>query len=251
MDKQHEKTLSEIPLKPAGTEKKKLNKHRKKRLKNVKLATKENPTVVVPESVDRPFLREALKDSFLSRNLELDKGKEIDFTKRTSRGFDYFQLNVLFNKFLTVADVKLAIYLHNVFVMDDEINLRGLVFVVRRIASNMELSRAYGELGGVYIRDNYHSKEAAFYKEEEDFWHLIECSENLVGSDSPTVLAKTLQRLHDSGYITVTDITPETQAIPIPSKTKKSDANRRVRLKHIRLCKWMVYNKVFWELEGM
>lgn len=251
MNKQYEKKLPEIPPKSADTENKKINTPRKKKLKNVKLATKENPTVVVPESVDRPLLREVLKDSFLARNLELDKGKEIDFTKRTSRGFDYFQMNVLFNKSLTVADVKLAIYLHNVFVMDDEINFRGLIFVVRPMAINMDLSRAYGEPKGLYIRDNYHSKEVAFYKEEEDFWHLIECSENLVGSDSSTVLTKTLQRLHDYGYITVTDITPETQAIPIPGKTKKSNANRRVRLKHIRLCKWMVYNKVFWQLEGM
>lgn len=251
MNKQHEKTLPEIPPKPADTENKKINTPRKKRLKNVKLATKENPTVVVPESVDRPLLRDALKDSFLARNLELDKGKEIDFSKRTSRGFDYFQMNVLFNKSLTVADVKLAIYLHNVFVMDDEINFRGLVFVVRPIATYMELSRAYGELGGVYIRDNYHSKEAALYTEENDFCYLIDFAKNLVGSDSSTVLTKTLQRLHDYGYITVTDITPETQAIPIPSKTKKPDSNRRVRLKHIRLCKWMVYNKVFWQLEGM
>jgi hypothetical protein len=208
--------------------------------------------VVVPESVDRPLLLEALKDSFIKKNLGLDKGKEIDLTKRTSRGFDYYQINVVFNKSLTVADVKLAIFLHNIFLThDDKLDLKGLVFVVRAIASNMELSRTYGTDGGIYIRDNYHSKEPTFYNEIEDFWPLTDANINLVGSDNPTVLNKTLQRLHDFGYITVTDITPETQAIPIPGKTKKSGANRRVRLKHIRLCKWMIYNKVFWQLKGM
>lgn len=223
-----------------------------KKLKNRKLATYENPTIVVPESTNRPLLRKALKKTFLNKMLSQDKAIDIDFSKRTSRNFDFFQVNVLFNKHLTVADVKLAIYFHNIFhTVDDKIDFRGLVFIVRPYKADIDLARGYGELGGIYIKDNYHSKEPAYYDELQDFYSLIHASKNLIGSESPTELNKTIQRLHDYGYITVTDITPENQAIPIPGKSDKPGVIRRVRLKHIRLCKWMVFNKVFYQLEGM
>lgn len=226
-----------------------------KKIKNTKLATASNPTVVVPENTRRPLIEQFFKREFIKKLQDQLKDVEKGITTRNSRDFDFFQLNLVFNKYLTAADVKLAVYLHEYLrtyeysrTGEYKVDFKGAVFIVRQTKSNMKIERGYGHIyedddvtRGLFIKDKYHSKKPTFY-DDEFFFSLISCSENLVGSKSSRVLIKTLQRLHDFGYITVTDITPENQKIPIPGK---SGVIRRVRFKHIRLCKWMVFNKLF------
>lgn len=228
-----------------------------KKVKNAKLATASNPTVVVPENTRRPLIEKIFKREFIKKLQDQFKDPDKGLLTRNSRDFDFFQLNVVFNKYLNAADVKLAVYLHEYLRNpENKVDFKGAVFIVRPTSEDMNIERGYGHyyeddgIRGLFIKDKYHSKKPTFY-DEDSYFSLISCAEILVGSKSSRILIKTLQRLHDYGYITVTDITPENQAIPIAGKVDKPGVVRRVRFKHIRICKWMVFNKVFYQFEGM
>lgn len=219
---------------------------------SLKIGTDENPIVLVPESAPRvKLIKHLYLDCFKSRDIDFKKNNAgIDLNKWGSSERDYYISNVIRNKFLNHVETKLALHLYNLFCGDNGIYFPGYVFVVRDTPQYKTLIRRYGY--GLTIC-NYHKTEN-IYHGLESFRDLYDDLGFLFEKYCASDLASALQTLHDFAYITVTDIVEENlnsnrylSSTDIP-KFESKIIKRKPRLKHIRLCRWMIHTPVWSKL---
>lgn len=194
----------------------------------MRIGTFDHPVKLVSEDAPRKLL---LKHILLTSHGVFDFHKLADF------GSDTYILNVLFNNHLTLQDVKLALYFH------EELADGGKVFSTS--SSNFCPANQYGEgiiENGIYrkflvIGSNDSFKQDICYTNEEGYFpSLIHLTTSMGMKLTPQGITNLVRRLHDFGYITVTDVTPANTYNPSEANKK---ASYRARLRHIRLCKGM------------
>lgn len=188
-----------------------------------------NPVKLVSESSPRSLLLKHAKHT--SQGV-------FDFHKLPDFGHDAYTFNVLFNNHLTLQEVKLAIYLR------DELNDGGRIFSTSSSNSFCPANK-YGEgfrdddgfKEGLVIGSNGSMSQNIIFTDDLGFFpSLLSLTQAMGMKLTPQGMTNLIRRLHDFGYITVTDITPEnTFRPPVLSSTR----HYRARLRHIRLCEGM------------
>lgn len=244
--------------------------------KKSRVGTFDDPIWVLPDSCERPSLWLYLKKGFFAKKTQDSEDKDNDeepsntsepigrrakkkaevknrganLNHWASADRDYYIKNVLHNQQLTLAETKIALYLYDLMAaefVDPE--FRGLVCIVRATSTGIDLERRYGDIDGIYIMDKYHGKETYQYFDEK-YSNLYDVCQSLIPNASTKVISEALANLHNFGYLTVTDIIEENQR----SYRLKSGENyiedeykpsRRPRLKHVRLCRWMIHTKIW------
>ncbi|MCS6241452.1 hypothetical protein [Shewanella baltica] len=194
----------------------------------MRIGTYDNPLKLVREGAPRELL--------LKHSRHTSRGV-FDFHKLDDFGSNTYILNVLFNNHLTLQDVKLALYFY------EELADGGRLFSTS--SGNFRPANEYGE--GFHTQDTYEeglvigtdeSFEQDFIRTNKSgyFPSLLHLTTSMGMNLTPQGITKLIRRLHDFGYITVTDVTPaNTYNPPVTGKKTKY----RARLRHIRLCKGM------------
>lgn len=189
----------------------------------MRIGTSDNPIKLVSESTPRSLL---LKHS---RSTSLD---EFDFHKLPDSEDDAYINNIIFNNHLTLQEVKLAVYFH------ERLAYNGAVFST----SNSEKfcpMKEYGDIdiGGLVIgSDGSFDQDIVDADEYGEFPSLLNLTTAMGMQLTPQGITNLVRRLHDFGYITVTDITPINTFTPKKPSLKQT---YRARLRHIRLCEGM------------
>lgn len=199
----------------------------------MRIGTSSNPIKPVSESTPRKLLLKHCKNTSIGF---------FDFHSLPNFGNDTYILNVLFNSHLSPQEVKFAIYFH------EELSKVGKVFSTS--SGNFCPANEYGEgfiedgkyCEGVVIGGIDSIKQITCKTNEEGYFPSLMCLADSMGMKlTPQGMTKLVRRLHDFGYITVTDITPANTYTP-PALHKKTEY--RARLRYIRLCEGMRWKDI-------
>lgn len=211
--------------------------------KYTKIGTFDDPIITVWDSVERTELIKILSGHYYKgKSIELKK-TEINYNKWGSDERDWYILNVIYNKLLTPVDVKLALFFYNKIKLNGKF-YAGLLCGVRDSRELIDLDRHYGDGTGIYILDDYHYDEPRLYS-YQDAEDLVAQFNEMHDHEIPSrYLMKSLRRLHDFGYITLTNISRENQK-SFKGANGFNTEKARPRLVHVRLLRWMIHNKVY------
>lgn len=220
------------------------------------IGTYDDPIALINDRTARKELLAHLDLGCFDKKDEVftDDFKGINFNKWGSSERDYYIDNVIFNKYLNHLETKLALRIYRLLFDSEDRLYMGAVFIVRhtRPPYNKVFDRRFE--GGVYVR-GYHKTKTFWRYDYENFHNLYDELQTLsLETCSSGELAAALQRLHDFGYITLTDIVEENTESrrAIAKETAKNTDNdptkRRPRLKHIRIFRWMVHTLVWTKL---
>lgn len=131
----------------------------------------------------------------------------------------------------------------------------GRVCIIRESENDVNVLKWYGEGDGegVWIGDSYHGKERYEYLQSA-YIRLFDVCSKLIPNSTSKLIYKSLTNLHNLGYLTVTDIITENQrSYRLKSGENYTDDGkqkpRRPRLKHVRLCRWMIHTKIWDKFE--
>ncbi|WP_306522198.1 hypothetical protein [Rheinheimera sp.] len=190
----------------------------------MRIGTKKNPIKLVNESISRRLLLAHCKNT---------SSKHFDFHSLPNFGEDCFIENVLFNPHLTLPEVKLAIYFFG------ELADGGQIFTTS-FAEDFRPALLYGDvfevdeefIDGMAIGSDESLRSEVAYSNEGYYTSLPLITSRMGMKLTSQRLINLLRRLHDFGYVTVTDITPDNSYEP-PNKADKKVS--RARLRHIRL----------------
>ncbi len=191
-----------------------------KRIMLLGVGTRRNPVKPVPENSARPLLK---KYSLVTVNekTELHKIKEI-------YNGEIFLLNIISNPHLLKDEIRLAIYLlHRLYASSE------LFLTIEVLEFDVEVN--YGEDGLLHV-GKLNSKRYEEFVLDRMIINLLDELRDLKIKFTSARLIAALKRLHDFGYITITEInlanTYEGQKIHNRGKS-------RARLRHIRLSEEM------------
>lgn len=190
----------------------------------MRLGTKMNPIKLVNESIERPLLVKNCKNS---------SSGCFDFHALPDFGEDTFVMNVLFNPHLTLPEVRLAIFFH------EELCGGGKVYSTS-FSDDFVPAVRYGDAfkvdGDYYDGLAFGSADKLKYEIQYANDGMYPSLPMLTASMGMKLtsqrLVNIIRRLHDFGYITVTDI----NTVNTYRKSKmSSNGTNRARLRHIRL----------------
>lgn len=200
----------------------------------MRIGTKNNPIRLVNESIERPLLVQCCRNT---------SSGGFDFHDLQDFGEDVYLRNVISNPFLTGQEIKLAIY----FFVELE-GESGKVFSTSTDLFGFLPANTYGEWffdketedwrSGIAFgfEDTLRSK-IIFTNEHGYYPSLVIAASSMGIKVTSHRLIALIRRLHDFGYITVTDITLR-NTYEYTHSPKDSEESR-ARLRHIRLCKGM------------
>lgn len=197
-----------------------------------RLGSLSNPIKLVNESIVRDLLVKYARHT--ARGI-------FDFNSLPDQDYDCFIMNVLTNPYLTFQEAKLAIYFHQ------HVPNEGTIYTTS--FSNLFIpAYTYGAL----FKDKEESREGILIGTEDSIKGYIEYSDDygeyvrlpditemLCMKLTSQKLLGLLKRLHDFGYITITDINEKNTYCKSKKNTEKKDKKSRARLRHIRLCRGM------------
>lgn len=197
-----------------------------------RLGSLSNPIKLVNESIVRDLLVKHARHT--SRGI-------FDFNSLPDQDYDSFIMNVLTNPHLTFQEAKLAIYFHQYLPNE------GTVYTTSFSNSFMP-AYTYGGLfkdkkelrDGILIGTEDSIRGYVEYCDDDgEYVRLPDISEMLCMKLTSQKLLGLLKRLHDFGYITITDINEKNTYFKSKKNTEKKDKRTRARLRHIRLCRGM------------
>lgn len=200
----------------------------------MRIGTENNPIRLVNESIKRDLLIKHCRNTFSGG---------FDFHSLPDFGEDVYLRNVIYNPFLSGQEIKLAIY----FFIELELE-SGKVFSTTVDSYDFVPVNTYGELffdietdgmraGIAFGREDSLKSQVVFANTDGYYPSLAIAASSMGIKVTSHRLLALLRRLHDFGYITVTDITSRNT---YDYENLASDTNdSRARLRHIRLCKGM------------
>lgn len=208
----------------------------------MRLGDQHNPLKLMNENSKRPLLEKYAQHT-------TDEG--FDHNQIKSYGTENYIYNLIFNQHLTLAEVKLGLLLHEQL----KSKVHGDVYDT---SADLDFIPAY--VYGCYIEDKkgikHHTILAGrknskqgfldFRSDKEGSYNGLYWSAKALGLNlTPQRFVSVLKRLHDFGYITITDISPDNCYESKKAKNGSNPLERRVRLRHIRLHKGAMKKIVF------
>jgi hypothetical protein len=188
----------------------------------------ETPLMARQEKSNRPLINKHLKGTSKVSGTDVFA---FDFKDLKADGNDYFLVNIIGNKYLSKPGIKVAIFLYNYFIQEEEQleNLceDGAMFT---ISSAEETGFEYENIGdGVGYFAVCYRKDTSHF--ETPFQNLVTLLEDIGCEMDHIKILDALQELHDFHYLTMTSIND------MESHTQSS---KRANWRHVRLCKGMI-----------
>lgn len=185
------------------------------------IGTRKNPIKPVPENTLRPLLKK-YSITPVNERTELHKLKD-DYIRKV------FLLNVISNPHLSKDESRLAIYLLQKLYATSEL------FLTIESSEEFDAEMNYGEDGSLYV-GRLNSKRHEEFILDRMIINLLDELRALKIKFTSAKLIAALKRLHDFGYITITEIN---LANTYEGHKIHNRGKSRARLRHIRLSEEM------------
>lgn len=234
--------------------------------KKSRIGTKDDPIQVIQENCERDALWPLLNEQFyesktykrseilamIKEGQEIPKNWGVNTSHWADSSRDFYINNVLYNHVLTLTEVKIALYFYHLLIAGrKKPEYDGTVCIVRSSENDVNVLKWYGDGDGegIWIADSYHGQKIYEYHKSA-YTRLYDVCRKMIPNATTKVITDTLANLHNHGYLIVTDIVTENQR----SYRLKSGENytedgkqkpRRPRLKHVRICRWMIHTKIW------
>jgi len=187
-----------------------------------------DPIKLVSESIPRELLIK------FAKNTGRD---EFDFHALPDFGCECYLQNVLYNPHLTPYEVKLAVFFYEDLIDGGKIyttSFSDVFMPALRYGGLFQVGKDFYD--GIACGNLESFNSDVIYSEDGYYPSLPKYTELMGMKLTAQRLLNLVRRLHDFGYITVTDITINNT---YRKKSKNNEKAVRARLRHIRLCKGM------------
>ncbi|MDF3124672.1 hypothetical protein [Rheinheimera sp. 1928-s] len=204
-----------------------------KKSPKVRIGTKDNPFLATPESVERPFLIAAIEGG---------NHADFDFSKWHETN-DWFMFNSIYNTNLSHKEVRLLMFFH------ETTNNLGTIYETSTNGTT-NVARHYGEDNFIFVEFPAATKLAEnplgyeFFFEDQECIALLTEIEKIGLKLDQKELAKMLYRLHDFGYLTVTDLIASNLKRPLKTVGEKPTSHR-AKLRLVRVTNSMTHKELW------